>query len=91
VDISEDVRSGTQKESSPKTHDFTQPRWGHDYTFTPLPNNRGTMIGWGEDIKEGDYLILKHAHGTTRYRVSHIDYYTDPGDMWRMEVCFAPR
>lgn len=49
------------------------------------------MIGWGEDIKEGDYLILKHAHGTTRYRVSHIDYYTDPGDMWRMEVCFAPR
>lgn len=80
------------RESKPQTHDYTRRTWGRDFTFTPRNGGqRGTMIGWGEGINTGDYLILPHNNATTRYKIERIDYYADPPDMWRAEVVFAPR
>lgn len=74
-----------------RTHEFTR-TWGDDYTFTPLDGGqRGTVTGWKEGIKTGDYLILRNGDGTTRYQTTYVQYFDDPTDMFSAEVKFAPR
>ena len=75
-----------------KTHDFTDRYYGHDYCFYPIDHGlRGQMIGWGDDVHVGDYLILQNPPNGTRYRVTSISYYVDPPDMWTANVEFDPR
>lgn len=82
----------TDTNSKAVTHDYTARYWGHDFTFAPLPGSRGSMSGWGEGLKAGDYLLLPHNEGgTTRYVIDKIEYYRDPRDMWHATVSFAPR
>ena len=82
-----------KRNGDPETHDYTKRGWGHDYTFDPRRGGlEGRMMGWGFGIQEGDFLILSRKDGgSTRYRVTHIQYYRDPPDMWRADVEFAPR
>lgn len=81
----------------PKTHDYGERGWGHDYTWDPREGGlAGHATGWGCGIQEGDYLLLKsHSpdsrDGRTRYQVKSISYYLDPPDMWSAELQFAPR
>lgn len=76
------------------THDYSAKNryWGHDYTFEPTNGGKtGRMMGWGNGIKKGDYLLLQNGAGTTRYKVKSIKYFSDPSDMWSATVEFAPR
>jgi hypothetical protein len=83
---------GTVRTADPKTHDYTVRSWGHDYIFEPLDDGvRGRMQGWGRGITPGDYLLLQHGNGSTRYRVKDIEYKADPPDMWFATVVFTPR
>lgn len=80
--------------TAPRTHDYSGPNrfWGHDYTFTPIDGGqRGTVMGWGSNIRTGDYLLLQNKERSTRYRVDEISYQMDPPDMWSAKVTFAPR
>jgi hypothetical protein len=49
------------------------------------------MMGWGNGIRPGDYLIIANKDNTTRYKVDTIKYYSDPPDMWAAKLSFAPR
>ena len=74
------------------THNYTHRYWGHDFTFSPeTPEAPAHMMGWGEGIIKGDYLILPNAEKTTRYLVVDVKYFSDPPDMWSADVMFAPR
>lgn len=75
-----------------KTHDYTKPRWGHDYTFSPVNGGlKGELMGWGMGIEAGDYLIIRNGDGSSRYQVDEIEYFADPKDMWKATATFAPR
>lgn len=87
---------GQLRRRAPKTHDFTRRRVGHDYTFEPLPDNRGRLTIWSEDaLLAGDYLLLQNQAGDTRYRIDtaeRIDSLaSDPPPMWCVVATFAPR
>lgn len=79
---------------TPTTHDFSRSTWGHAISsFDPQDGGQSAhAIGHGHGIKSGDYLILSHPNGgTTRYAVDMIEYYSDPRDMWRARLVYAPR
>lgn len=79
----------------PKTHDYTRRGWGHDYVIDNVINKgeRLDMMGWGNGISDGDYLIIQGdgGSGTTRYQVEKVKYMNDPKDMWSITAKFAPR
>ena len=81
-----------------QTHDYTARYWGHDYIFTPIDGGqKALMMGWSSTIlgkftiQEGDFLLLQNGGDSARYKVTTIDYFNDPPDMWKAEVEFAPR
>jgi hypothetical protein len=76
-----------------KTHDYTRRGWGHDYTFRPIKGGMaGHMLGWGQGIQEGDYLIIENGpNDSSRYMVDKISYSKETQDMWTAKVSFAPR
>lgn len=88
------------QERQDRVIDYTSPRRGrgHDYTFTP--ENGGLtarMMGWGPrreaQMKRGDVILLSNPQsesGLAPYRITSISYYSDPPDMWRAGVEFAP-
>lgn len=75
------------------THDYTKATWGRDYAVMKVFDG-GRLLrltGWGRGISSGDYMILRNGIATTRYCVDHIEYRSDPSDMWFADVTFAPR
>lgn len=76
-----------------ETHDYTVRHWGHDYTFKPIDGGmKGSIIGWGSGLKDGDYLLLEDPRGgSSRYQIDSIEYFSNPSDMWSANVKFAPR
>ena len=81
------------KITEPKTHDLSFQCWGKNYTVMNVHEQglKVDIVGWGEGVKKGDYLILKKGEGTTRYLVDKIRYENNPNDMWFAETSFAPR
>lgn len=78
--------------NEPRTHDYTWRVWGHDFIQTPKRDGMVLrMMGWGDGIKAGDYLLLPNGSRSTRYRIRGIRYFRDPPDMWRAVAQFAPR
>lgn len=79
----------------PRTHDYSKREWGHDYVCRPIDPQglRAKLTGWGNIIRQGDYLILEgnDPGSTTRYRVDEVRYEIDPKDMWHITASFAPR
>lgn len=75
-----------------KTHDYTFRFWGHDYVFDPVDGGiKGDMMGWGDGLQKGDYLILENGEHGSRYQIDSIEYLGNPSDMWKAKVSFAPR
>ncbi len=75
------------------THDYTSPRWGHNITFTMVSEDGKTasVVGHGQGVKVGDYLILANGpRATTRYRIVKLKR-ARPADCWRARIEFAPR
>ncbi|WP_163869574.1 hypothetical protein [Myxococcus eversor] len=79
--------------NSPKTHDYTERYWGHDYSIQEVRDDGRslTAMGWGCGIEEGHFLLLRNGAGSTRYLVRRIRYMADPHDMWSASLEFAPR
>lgn len=77
----------------PKTHDYTDPIWGKNYTIIAIHNEGQELrvCGWGFGIEAGDYILFETEGGTTRYQVKAIEYKVDPKDMWAAVLTFAPR
>lgn len=93
------MREMKKKKSEPKTHDYSNRYWGHDYAITKV-EKKGQIIhmtGWGFGLKIGDYIIIQGqsnelgVNPTTRYLVAEIKYESDPKDMWHGIFLFAPR
>ena len=78
-----------------KIHDYSgkNRRFGHDYTFTPITPDgiKGRIVGWGKGISKGDILTLDNGKETTQYKITKIEYYQDPPDMWAANAVFHPR
>lgn len=89
------LRREPASEPELRTHDYTKRYWGHDYSFRPTAQTagiRGVVLGWGLGLRSGDLLLLQNgAWATTRYRIVTVVYKSDPRDMFRAEVIFAPR
>ena len=87
--------SATQHQG--RTHDYRDGHrgWGHDITYRPCDRGgRGTRLnasGWGCGIAAGDYILLSNGDADTRYSVHEISYHSNPADMWRATLKFAPR
>lgn len=76
------------------TIDLTAGARGCDYAFDSIDDGmRGRIVGWSTPRpRPGDYLILRDGPAvTTRYRVTSVETFRDPPDMFRAEVEFAPR
>ena len=82
-----------RSESEPETHDYTKRCWGWSYEIIKIEDGgkRLHLAGWGEDIKQGDYMLMEHDGKTTRYVFKEIKYCADPTDMWFAWLSFAPR
>jgi hypothetical protein len=77
-----------------KQHDYTIREYGHNYFINKVfdQGQRITAVGWGEGIKQWDYMVVQlDATRTTRYQFESIHYYHDPPDMWKATLKFAPR
>ena len=76
-----------------KTHDYTRRSWGHNFTITEIFNGGMwlDMMGWGHGLSKGDFIILPNGNETTQYLIKDIEYKSNPPDMWRAKVEFAPR
>lgn len=76
-----------------KTHDFTATKWGWNAQVMHVheQGKRLGLVGWGNGISKGDYLILPNGDDSTRYQVEGIKYRADPADMWFADAVFAPR
>ena len=76
-----------------RTHDFSNPKWGWDVNILNIQNNglNINLCGWGMNIENGDYLILRNGNETTRYIITSVSYKRDPKDMWFGTADFAPR
>lgn len=67
----------------PKVHDYTLYERGLDYVIEPMNEGSQTyMTAQGKGVRCGDYIILKNAVETERYRVEKVDYYASPSDIW---------
>lgn len=80
-------------ERIPSTFNLAARGWGHDYTILSVDEG-GTikMAGWHpKRFAVGDFLILANGTGTTRYRVTEVDWKQDPQDMFFATAEFAPR
>lgn len=73
------------------THDYRTREWGHDFSVLAVSGHTIRISGWGAGIRPGDHLILPNGHQSTRYRVTAIEYKTDPPDMWFADATFDPR
>lgn len=82
-----------RKKTEPKTHDYTNRIWGHDFYVRKVIKNgkKIELAGWGYGISTGDYLMLPNDEGVTRYRINTIEYMRDPTDMWFADATHAPR
>lgn len=76
-----------------KTHDYSRTSWGHNVSIMAVfdGGQRLRVVGWGNGIYHGDYIILANGAETTRYQVSGIEYQSNPRDMWLADLSFAPR
>lgn len=77
----------------PNTHDYTNCSWGHSVEILKVEceGQKLRACGWGNGIKDGDYILLKNEGGATRYQFSKVDYSRGPADMWFADLQFAPR
>ena len=77
------------------THDYGPGlrKWGHDYTIMGIHDGgkRLNVSGWGDGLREGHYILLQQGDGSTRYLIKEVSYYSDPDDMWKAVLIFAPR
>jgi hypothetical protein len=77
-----------------RTIDLSRRAWGCNYNILKIENSgqRLQLATWSTPTPlEGDYLILKDAEQTTRYRAAKVDYCGDPHDMCFVDAEFAPR
>lgn len=76
----------------PATHDYTSLGWGHNITVMSISpdGTRARVIGHGNGVRQGDFLILKNQGSTTRYRVATWEQ-KRPSDCWAADIEFAPR
>lgn len=75
--------------TGPTTHDCAA--LSTRVEFRVLPDSRLDAWGWIPSVRVGDYLILWHPTGETRYQVDEIHYKLPPSDMWFATLSFAPR
>lgn len=78
----------------PVTHNLSMRIWGRNYEIVKFEQH-GKFLEialWATPLPEvGDYLLLRQAEQTTRYRVDKIEPCGDPHDMAFADVSFAPR
>lgn len=84
---------GARVPAEPKTHDYTEPRWGHASSIMKIIDGgqRLRATGHGYGISKGDHLLLPNGAEASRYRVDRIEYMRDPTDQWFADLSFAPR
>lgn len=75
------------------THDYTNCYWRHSYVIINIKKKgqRISMMGWGHGLKVNDFILFENKGATTRYKLTKVEYETDPHDMWHAEAQFAPR
>jgi len=74
-------------------HDYTIRTWGHDYTVLEVKSGGASirLSGWGNGLRDGDFILLQNGDGSTRYLLRDVKYLYDPRDMWFAVGEFAPR
>jgi hypothetical protein len=76
--------------SIPVTHDFTRGRV--EYSLSPnAQGDRAVMIGWRQDVRTGDFIILPNNNFTTRYKVHEVAYVKSTATMFKAYLIFDPR
>jgi len=77
-----------------KTHDYSRGNiWGYACYFQLVDSGGMTIKGhlFGLSIRAGDWLLLPNGPHSTRYRITKVDWASDPSDMYFFEATFDPR
>jgi hypothetical protein len=77
-------RVATQDIVRAKVHHYKLTDVGMEFVLEPLPENQSYRLMTAQKfgVSCGDYIALHDTSGITEYRVSDIEYYSDPPDMW---------
>lgn len=92
--MSDELQNATEVAAQPRTFDLSKRAWSNNYDVMQIVNNgeRLHLCVWTvENLKVGDYLILKNGAGTTRYQIENVQRMSDPPDQSFVDVVFAPR
>lgn len=78
------------------THNYTRSNlyWGHNLGpwHTEDKGLHVSAMGIGSGIRENDFILVStEGYDTTRYVVGEIHYRSDPPDLWKAELIYAPR
>lgn len=71
------------KAKKQKIYDYTGQVSGQDYVFEPIDDDtKGYMTAQGKGVAVGDFISLQNGAEVSHYQVEHIEYYSNPSDMW---------
>jgi hypothetical protein len=67
-----------------KVHSYQFADMGLEFVLEPATENHGYSLMTAQrfGVRSGDRIAFHDEAGTTEYRVSDIEYYSDPPDMW---------
>ncbi|CAN5423317.1 hypothetical protein BH09ACT9_BH09ACT9_00500 [soil metagenome] len=79
--------------TSPKTHDYTVPYWGHAFHVSTIVNGGKRIKGsyHGDRMSVGDYVLLPNGERASRYQITKLRWTITVDDMYFFEAKFAPR
>lgn len=69
-----------------KTHDYTNCKIGLDYAIDVIDDAQIQMTAQRRNVKVGDYILLKNDLLSASYKVTAIEYYSSPTDMWTAQL-----
>ncbi len=75
-----------------KVHRYDFAELGSAFAFEPLAESFGSYVMTAQryGVSAGDRIEFRDASGTIIYRITEIEYYNDPSDMWMAKLRVYP-
>lgn len=71
-------------QTSGKTYHYNFYDFQTNFVIHSLAENRDTyaMTAQGAHVQPGDFIEITQPEYNAKYQVDHIEYYSEPSDMW---------
>ncbi|WP_299486694.1 hypothetical protein [Acaryochloris sp. IP29b_bin.137] len=67
-----------------KTYHYSSDQFPTGFVIHALEENMNTytMTAQGAAVQPGDFIEITQPEQNAKYQVDHIEYYSEPSDMW---------